>query len=44
MNERQLWALLNPLDTGNPNDVLCRRSMTTQPDGSVLVVVLAVDR
>ena len=44
MNERQLWALTTPLDTSAVSEVVKRRQIDHQPDGSLLVTVLAVDR
>lgn len=41
--ERQRYALQRPL--GGPQDVLgARRQIDEQPDGNLLVTILAVDR
>jgi len=44
MNQRQLAALLEPLDTADLHAVAARRTITPQPDGTLLVAILAVDR
>lgn len=44
MNQRQLAALVNPLDTADARAVTARRTITPQPDGTLLVAILAVDR
>ena len=44
MNDRQLCALTTPLDTADTAEVVKRRQIQYQLDGSLLVTVLAVDR
>lgn len=44
MNDRQLWALTHPLDSGVTAEIVKRRTVTRQSDGTLLVVILAVDR
>jgi hypothetical protein len=43
MNERQLYALTHPLN-GADADIAPYRSIRQHGDGTLLVVVLAVDR
>lgn len=44
--ERAAWLLAHPLDriTGDPHQLDPYKTVTRQPDGSLLTCVLAIDR
>lgn len=44
MNRRQAHALTNPLTDPSTQDIESYRWIDEQPDGNLLVTVLAVDR
>ncbi len=44
MNGRQEYALIHPLASGDDQSIIRHRTIERQPDGNLLVIILAVDR